>query len=141
MRQLILVVEDDDTLRLLTTKQLFKLGFIGDSASDGLDALNKVRQDDGSKLILMDVQMPKMDGIEATVAIRQIEQTLRKNCHVPIIAMTANPDRERCLEAGMDDFIFKPVMLEQLKDLLARWLPAPAPDRGRKTATRRTRTA
>jgi CheY-like chemotaxis protein len=117
----ILIVEDDATLRLLTTKQLTKLGFVGDAVADGSEAVEKATQKNYS-LILMDIQMPRMDGIEATNAIRQIERTTSQE-RVPIIAMTANPDRQRCIDAGMDDFIFKPVMLGQLKDLLERWIP------------------
>jgi len=120
--KMILVVEDDETLRLLATKQLAKLGFEGHAVADGSEAVEKAAKVDYS-LILMDIQMPRMDGIEATSAIRQLE-TAKKNPRVPIIAMTANPDRQRCLDAGMDDFIFKPVMLGQLRELLARWLPA-----------------
>lgn len=119
---MILVVEDDETLRLLATKQLAKLGFVGHAVADGTEAVEKAAAEDYS-LILMDIQMPHMDGIEATNAIRQIEQK-KKHGRVPIIAMTANPDKQRCLDAGMDDFIFKPVMLGQLRELLDRWLPA-----------------
>lgn len=120
---MILVVEDDETLRLLATKQLAKLGFIGHAVSDGSEAVEEATSADYS-LILMDIQMPKMDGIEATSAIRQSEKE-HQHARVPIIAMTANPDKQRCLDAGMDDFIFKPVMLGQLRELLDRWLPAP----------------
>jgi polar amino acid transport system substrate-binding protein len=119
--KLILVVEDDETLRLLATKQLAKLGFVGHAVSDGSEAVEEAANADYS-LILMDIQMPRMDGIEATSAIRQLEKN-NHHARVPIIAMTANPDRQRCLDAGMDDFIFKPVMLAQLKELLNRWLP------------------
>ncbi len=119
---MILVVEDDETLRLLATKQLAKLGFEGHAVADGSEAVEKASVVDYS-LILMDIQMPRMDGIEATSAIRQLE-TKGNNHRVPIIAMTANPDKQRCLDAGMDDFIFKPVMLGQLRELLDRWLPA-----------------
>jgi CheY-like chemotaxis protein len=117
----VLVVEDDDTLRLLATKQLAKLGFTGHAVSDGILAVEKSKQTPYS-LILMDIQMPKMDGFEATAAIRRLEQN-DSGRRVPIVAMTANPDRERCLGAGMDDFIFKPVLLAQLRDLLERWVP------------------
>lgn len=120
--KMILVVEDDETLRLLATKQLAKLGFEGHAVADGSEAVEKASVVDYS-LILMDIQMPRMDGIEATSAIRQLESK-KKNARVPIIAMTANPDKQRCLDAGMDDFIFKPVMLGQLRELLDRWLPA-----------------
>lgn len=126
--KMILVVEDDETLRLLATKQLAKLGFVGHAVSDGSEAVEEASTTDYS-LILMDIQMPKMDGIEATSAIRQLEKD-SEHARVPIIAMTANPDKQRCLDAGMDDFIFKPVLLGQLKELLDRWLPTDAQPAG-----------
>jgi len=116
----ILVVEDDDTLRLLTTKQLTRLGFSSDAVEDGSHALRNTAELT-YQLILMDVQMPQMDGIEATIAIRQAEQA-NNHERVPIIAMTANPDRSLCLNADMDDFLFKPVMLPELEQLLKKWL-------------------
>ncbi len=118
----ILVVEDDETLRLLATKQLAKLGFIGHAVGDGAEAVERVGE---YALILMDIQMPKMDGMKAASAIRELEKS-KNYQRVPIIAMTANPDKQQCINAGMDDFIFKPVMLGQLKDLLNRWLVHPA---------------
>jgi CheY-like chemotaxis protein len=74
----------------------------------------------------MDCQMPEMDGFEATRLIREREGSRR----VPILAMTANAmagDRERCLEAGMDDYLAKPIAILDLKDALLRWLPPPVP--------------
>lgn len=118
--KLILIVEDDDTLRLLVGKQLSKLGFIAESASDGKQAVEKAMLKTFD-LILMDVQMPKMDGFEATSAIREFEfKNDRKRS--PIIAVTANPDKAKCMEHGMDDFIFKPVMMDQLEAILNRWI-------------------
>jgi CheY-like chemotaxis protein len=77
-------------------------------------------------LVLMDVQMPEMDGIEATRRIRDPRSAVH-NHRIPIIAVTAHTmphDRERCLDAGMDDYIAKPVMPQALADALAKWLPA-----------------
>jgi len=79
-------------------------------------------------LVLMDVQMPEMDGLEATAAIRR-EGSCVRNRRIPIIAMTANAmpgDRQRCLDAGMDDYLSKPVTRQALEEVLLRWLPMTA---------------
>jgi two-component system, sensor histidine kinase and response regulator len=76
-------------------------------------------------LVLMDVQMPEMDGLEATVLIRESEKETGK--HVPIIAMTANAmvgDRERCLAAGMDGYVSKPIQIKELFEVIERTIPA-----------------
>lgn len=81
------------------------------------------RAEGGFELILMDVQMPEMDGLEATVAIRAAEGA---GPRIPIIAMTATAmegDRERCLAAGMDDYVSKPIVVEQLFQAIDRWCP------------------
>ncbi|MBX9723142.1 MAG: response regulator [Candidatus Obscuribacterales bacterium] len=127
MNEPILVVDDDDTQRNVTALQAKRLGFIPLMASNGEVALalmskTKVR------LVLMDVQMPILDGLETSRAIRALEHQ-NKTTRIPIIAMTANPDEEQCYKAGMDDFLFKPVLLNDLKNVLRRWLtPEPEKD-------------
>ena len=86
----VLVVEDNDILRLLIVKQLKKLGFEADVSTDGADALNKLKNKD-YVLVLMDIQMPKMDGFEATAAIRELERS-RDVSRIPIIAVTTIPN-------------------------------------------------
>src|SRR5204863_1375590 len=76
-------------------------------------------------LVLMDCQMPDMDGFEATKALRDKEK--KSGNHLPIVAMTASAmhgDRETCIAAGMDDYVSKPVSMEQLQTILERWIPA-----------------
>ncbi len=100
-----------------------KLGYHADIATNGkvaLDYLEKMDYD----LVLMDCQMPEMDGYEATQRIRDENSTVR-NHRVPIIAMTANAmkgDREKCLEVGMDDYISKPIKIEKLTDTIERYI-------------------
>ncbi|MGA2306745.1 MAG: response regulator [Acidimicrobiales bacterium] len=125
MMGMILLVEDNKMNQLVSTKLLEKLGFAFDIANHGGEAVRAVeaKQYDA---ILMDCQMPEMDGYEATAEIRRLEGTAR---HTPIIAMTAaamEGDRERCLDAGMDDYITKPVRLEAVAGVLQRWTTPPA---------------
>ena len=120
----ILVVEDNSVNQLVATGLLAALGYTTDTADDGLAAI-EAAGDGGFDAILMDVQMPHMDGYTATRHIRAHETGRRQ----PIIAMTAAAiagERERCLEAGMDDFLTKPVDATRLADTLKRWL-APSP--------------
>jgi CheY-like chemotaxis protein len=117
--KLILVVEDDEDLRYLAKQQLRKIGFIAETAENGLDALEKLKEKKYD-LILMDVMMPVLDGVNATIQIRELEKNGKNRS--TIIAMTAVSDKERCLSAGMDDYIFKPIMLETLKALVYKWV-------------------
>ncbi|MBN2671405.1 MAG: response regulator, partial [Deltaproteobacteria bacterium] len=117
----ILVVDDNETNRLVTTELLQLSGHSYDIAANGEEALSKLR---GEKfdLVLMDVQMPVMDGIEATRQIRSGNHTEIVS-GIPIIAMTAHAmkgDRERLLNAGMDDYLSKPVQAKQLNETLNR---------------------
>jgi len=119
---LVLIVEDNAVLQKLIGFQLKHLGLVGDVASTGVQALEAFKKKQFS-LILMDVQMPEMDGYQATVQIRQHEST--KGKHTPIVALTASAlegDRERCLAAGMDDYLVKPVKLERFKEVVEKWI-------------------
>jgi PAS domain S-box-containing protein len=124
----LLLVEDNATIRKVTLTQLLRLGYRSDTADSGVAALtamtNARNQDRPYELVLMDVQMPEMDGFEATAAIRKLEA--ETGGHVPVVALTAHAmkgDRERCLDAGMDDYLGKPVGLAELQAVLTRWLP------------------
>lgn len=119
----VLVVEDNDANRILALRMLERLGYAATAARNGREAVEAIAKDRYS-LVLMDCQMPEMDGFEAARAIRQGE--VAGGERLPIIAMTASAterDRLACLEAGMDDFIAKPVMIEVLSGALARWHP------------------
>jgi len=119
----ILLVEDNAVNRQLALRLLEKSGHEVRVAENGLRALDMFQTHEFD-LILMDVQMPEMDGFEATAAIRAIEQN--KHTHIPIVAMTAHAmkgDRERCLEAGMDGYIAKPINREELRAVLSEHAP------------------
>lgn len=119
----ILVVEDNPVNQKLAMKMLEKRGHRVVVAENGREAL-EIYENEWVDLILMDVQMPEMDGFEATRAIREKES----GGHVPIVAMTAHAmkgDRERCLEAGMDDYVSKPVKAEELFSAIERVALAP----------------
>ena len=113
----ILLVEDDKINQLVMSKMLAKMGHSFDIANNGLEAVELFQQTDFD-LILMDIQMPVMDGINATKRIREIEGL---NSHIPIIAVTAfalKGDRERFLESGIDEYIAKPIKQDMLVDLI-----------------------
>ena len=120
----VLVVEDNPVNQAVVKKMLEKAGLTPVTANDGAEALEVLRREQFD-VVLMDCQMPRMDGYEATEAIREREarQGLMR---MPVIAMTANAmagDRERCLAVGMDDYLSKPVKLSQLENMLRQWLP------------------
>lgn len=118
----VLLVEDNPVNQQVAQAMLAKLGMPVVVANDGREAVDMVKGRDFD-LILMDCQMPVMDGYEATAAIRALPAG--RGEQLPIIALTANAmqgDRQKCLEAGMDDFLAKPYSLAQLKATLLRWL-------------------
>jgi len=117
--KIILVVEDDDDLRYLAKQQLKKIGFQCEVATDGQDAIEKLKEKKYD-LVLMDVMMPVLDGVNATKQIREMERI--SEGRTTIVAMTAVSDKDRCLNAGMDDYIFKPIMLDVLQALVKKWL-------------------
>ena len=121
----LLLAEDNPVNQRVAVHVLGKLGYAVDVVDNGALAVAAVARGNYA-LVLMDCQMPEMDGFAATAAIRRAEA---KSSHLPIIAMTANAmqgDREQCLAAGMDDYIAKPIDVAQLAALLAEWLPTDA---------------
>jgi CheY-like chemotaxis protein len=125
----VLVAEDNAVNRLLVKRMFEKLGCRIDLAGNGREAVEmagRLRYD----IIFMDCFMPELDGYGASRALRQLEQGQRR---VPIVALTANAmadDRAKCIAAGMDDYLSKPVGLEEIRKTLQRWVPelrAPRP--------------
>ena len=118
----VLIAEDNAVNQKVTVQMLERLGFAAELVGTGQEAAAAASRD-RYDAILMDGQMPGMDGYEATARIRAFEGPVR---HTPIIALTAGAmrgDRERCLAAGMDDYIPKPMSPEQLEAVLQRWIP------------------
>ena len=127
-----LVAEDSKINQRVTLGMLGRLGYAADVVENGLDALAALEHSPYAA-VLMDCQMPVMDGIEATAEIRRRERSEAdqgQTVHVPIIALTANAlesDRQRCLMAGMDDFLAKPLRSDLLAALLKQWAGEPGP--------------
>jgi CheY-like chemotaxis protein len=119
----VLLVEDNDVNRLVARRLLEKLGMKVSEATDGTEAL-KMIDNNRFDLVLMDCRMPTMDGYQATGLIRERQRTGDLG-PLPVVAMTANAmagDREKCLEAGMDDYLTKPVNQGTLSEMLSKWL-------------------
>jgi PAS domain S-box-containing protein len=121
----ILLAEDNTTNQQVALGILAKLGMRADAVANGAEAVRTL-EEIPYDLVLMDVQMPEMDGLEATRRIRDPRSSV-KDHDIPIIAMTANAqqrDRAQCREAGMDDYVTKPVVARALGEAIERWLPS-----------------
>lgn len=120
----VLLVEDNEINQMVAQKMLEKVGIKAVLANNGVEAL-KALDEQAFDLILMDCQMPEMDGFDATREIRRLHLRSLSDGHLPVVAMTANVmsgDKERCLEVGMDDYIGKPVQRDKLEVILKKWL-------------------
>jgi two-component system sensor histidine kinase/response regulator len=119
----ILLAEDNFINQQVCLRILHKLGLQAETVITGIEAVDAVKSKEFD-LILMDCQMPDMDGYEASTVIRELKG---KEKEIPIVAMTANAlvgDREKCINAGMNDYISKPINIRELAAILSRWLPA-----------------
>lgn len=120
------MAEDNPINQKVAILQLQKLGYTAQAVTNGREVIEVLaRAADQYALVLMDCQMPEMDGFAATRVIRKTELTSGR--HIPIIAMTADAlegDRDRCIAAGMDDYLSKPVNLDNLRKVLEQWAPA-----------------
>ena len=125
----ILLAEDNATNQKLALRLLARMGYHADVAANGLEALEALERQ-LYDVVLMDVQMPEMDGLEAT---RHIRRELPEARQPRVIAMTANAmqgDREMCLAAGMDDYVSKPIRIEELVEALSKSRPLAASQEG-----------
>ena len=123
---LVLIVDDSGLNRRVVRGGLEQLGYLVGEASDGAEALAALARTRYAA-VLMDCQMPRMDGFETTTRLRRLEPP---NSRTPVIALTATltpADIERCMEAGMDDYLAKPTPLDELEETLRRWIVTPAP--------------
>jgi signal transduction histidine kinase/ActR/RegA family two-component response regulator len=124
----VLMADDAPANRLVNERLLARLGVDVRAVEDGAQAVEAALCDWAPDLVLMDLQMPGMDGLEATRLVRAAEAREGRR-RVPIVALTAaafDADRKRCLDAGMDGYLSKPIMLASLRAELARWLPGQA---------------
>lgn len=121
-RRIIMLVEDDPVLRDMTKRQLDVLGFDSIPVTSGEEAVERCLSEEIA-MILMDIGLPGIDGSHATLLIREKELKEQRK-RVPIVALTAHSDRERCMLVGMDDFLQKPALLNDIKRVTDRWLEA-----------------
>jgi len=116
----ILLAEDDTMIQRLTSYYLQRIGHVVDIAGNGREALVKFRSQNYD-VVLMDIQMPEMDGIEAVKEIRKFETTLRDRVKTIIIALTTTANKQECIDAGMDGYAQKPFKLEDFDKLFGNF--------------------
>jgi len=126
----LLLVEDDPVNQQVALRMIQRLGFQAHMVSNGHQALEELARA-SYDIILMDCQMPQMDGYAATHEIRRREGSARHTTIVGLTAHALNGDREECLMSGMDDYVSKPVSLEELAAILEKWIPAMSPEADR----------
>ncbi len=112
----ILLVDDDRLLRQMTRVYMQRKGYNLDLAENGKDALDKCREKEYD-LIMMDVRMPVMDGLEATRRIRRIEKRSGKK-QAPIVAVTSSANEDVCIRSGMNHYFQKPILMDQIQEIL-----------------------
>ncbi len=123
----VLLVEDEPLLQHVFQQQMQKLGQdVHTTVANGLDAIEHVLTND-YHLVFMDVRLPVLDGLSATERIRKAER--EKGRYTPIVGLTAFAHRGKCIRVGMDDFLQKPVILEELRDVLSKWRETKEVDR------------
>jgi CheY-like chemotaxis protein len=121
-RATVLIAEDTPVMRYVLVQALQDMGVNVHAVENGEEALIALLEHHYA-LILMDCQMPKMNGLEATRAIRRLSSESKRN--IPIVALTCGApgqDRRHCIEAGMNDYFIKPVSTDQLREILAKWI-------------------
>jgi CheY-like chemotaxis protein len=121
----VVVAEDNDVNQAVIRAMLMKLGVAPTIVADGRQAVDAVSAGDVD-LVLMDCQMPVMDGFEATRAIRGLQPGQRGPVIVAVTANAMSGDAERCRAAGMDDYVSKPISIAELRRVLAPWIPRAA---------------
>jgi two-component system sensor histidine kinase/response regulator len=123
----LLIAEDNPVNQKVAVRMLDKLGYKADVVANGLEAIDALLRFPYDA-VLMDCHMPELDGFEASQRIRELERRRDLLVHTPIIAITANAmqgDRDRCLLAGMDDYVSKPIGIDQLRATLGKWIKKP----------------
>ena len=120
----ILVADDVVVNTMIAVRQLKSLGFEADVAHGGREAVDAVERN-GYRIVLMDCQMPDMDGFQASEEIRRREGPVRRTRIIAMTASAGDETRQKCQAAGMDDYLTKPVKTDALREMLDRWLDSP----------------